>query len=244
MKNISYIVGSGPSLLDLSKKNVEFINSSEFILSFNKHIIFYDDIGIVPTHYLLADGHAKAVFTLQEVLRKINDSRLKDIKLFLSKELIISAARVFGKEPLFSALRSRNVTLIRRNDWLKGGAWANKISDPIFHYRGTLSGCINISSMLNPSNRLVLLGVDLHDHTYFFNNHLKRDPKRWAPFLVRQLPETTGNETICEYKGFPGIDHAFPFMLKKVKASGGELLVAGKTSLLYQNGILRSFEIP
>lgn len=244
MENISYIVGSGPSLWNLSKKNVEFINSSKFILSFNKHIIFYEDIGIIPTHYLLADCHKKAIFTLREVLRKINDPMLKDIKLFLSKQLIISAAKVFGKEQLSLALRSRNVTLIERTHWLKGGAWAKKMSDPIFHYRGSLSGCINISSLLNPSHKLVLVGVDLHNHTYFFNHHLERDSKRWAPFLVRVLPETTGNETICEYKGFPGIDHAFPFMRNKVEALGGELLVACKNSLLYQNGILRSFEIP
>ena len=105
---------------------LNLLTRQKFILSFNKHIIFYEDIGIIPTHYLLADCHKKAIFTLREVLRKINDPMLKDIKLFLSKQLIISAAKVFGKEQLSLALRSRNVTLIERTHWLKGGAWAKK----------------------------------------------------------------------------------------------------------------------
>ena len=89
-----FILGSGKSLLDLSKEEIEYVNRSDFVLAFNKYLIFYKKVGIVPTHYMLVDTHHPAEVVLYETLRVCKRDRLERIPLFINeswKETISSS---------------------------------------------------------------------------------------------------------------------------------------------------------
>ncbi len=233
-----FILGCGRSLLELGPEEIDHINRSPFILAFNKYILFYEKIGIIPTHYLLADKGPKAHLMFRETTRLCGKDPLRKVQFIFSKELKrklrkLPESKIFSK----SSVKKRT-TFITRTNWLKGGDWAHSLKDPIYHYRGSLSGAINITSILNPNQRIKLLGVDLANHEYFFQEEIENDSQKWGIFLERITPDATQHETVVEVSGTAGILEAFPFIEENVQKNGGELLCCNPQSLLVTQRIL------
>lgn len=233
-----YVLGSGRSLLSLTKEEVNHINRSPFVLAFNKYILFYEKVGVVPTHYLLGDSGDKALLMFGETIKMCKEKPLDNVRFLFSRKLLRNVARRSDHLTLFDEdIRSR-CFLITRNRWEVGGKWAASLKEPIYHYRGSLSGAVNISSLLNPGHDIKLLGVDLTDHHYFFHEEIERNKEKWGLFLNRLTPETTQHETIVEVKGIEGIQAVFPHMAQMVAAGGGKLLCCNPDSYLVTKNIL------
>ena len=132
----------------------------------------------------------------------------------------------------------RQATYIKRNNWLKGGDWANSLSESIFHYRGSLSGGINIVNILYPEHEIRLLGVDLDNHDYFFQQEINDHPDKWGVFLQRLTPESSQHETIVEYNNTGGIQDMFPFIVQNIEKTGGKLYCSNPESYLVKAGLL------
>lgn len=133
---------------------------------------------------------------------------------------------------------SRSATYIERFTWLEGGKWGRSMNEKIFHYRGSLSGAINIANIQHPGYDIKLLGVDLDDHAYFFQEQIDANPKKWGIFLNRLTPEETQHETAASYQGNEGIQKMFPYITEQVEQSGGRLLCCNPDSLLVKEGIV------
>lgn len=234
-----YILGSGRSLLELSQEEIAQINQSPFILAFNKYLIFYKKIGIIPTHYLLADHGDKALLMFRETIKLCQQDPLRNVKFIFSKKLIKKLREHPEQKKLYNHSIKKRTTLITRTNWLKGGSWAQSLRDPIYHFRGSLSGAINITSILNPNQKIKLMGVDLSNHEYFFQEEVENNPEEWGIFLNRLTPEDTQHETIVEVKETGGIQEVFPFMRENVQKNGGELLCCNAQSYLVTHKILK-----
>lgn len=232
----SFVLGSGKSLLELSDREIESINNSPFSLCFNKYILFHELIGIRPTHYLLADSGKKAIFTFMRLEEKLKT--LNNISLIFSEDLIRVARLACGNNYVNSILDNNPCKIIKRYHWLEGGKWARNMSEPIFHFRGSLSGCINLATILNTAQDINLVGVDLNDHDYFFSSIFASDPIKWAPLMNRLTPESELHETVVQYGGAPGLDYAMPFIRRKVQELGMNLYCSNKNSLLVSKNIL------
>ena len=254
-----FILGSGSSLLTLTQQERDYVNNSEFVLAFNKYLIFSDQVGICPTHYLLGDDGLKADLMLTETAKACKkkhpdmsfilskhyqhgttEYRWRKTKLRANHSQLNSASRWLKNREDDKAINymSRTATYIERYNWLEGGEWARSMDEKIFHYRGSLSGAINIANIQHPGYDIKLLGVDLDDHAYFFQEQINANPKKWGVFLNRLTPEESQHETVANYQGSEGIQKMFPYIIEQVEQTGGKLLCCNPNSLLVKKGIV------
>ena len=252
MRNkVCFILGCGGSLLNLTEEEIEYVNNSECVLAFNKYMIFHEMVGIKPTHYLLGDTGVKADLMFNKTLRKCINFYEKPIQFILDKSyknrfkhyksdenrVIKSICGEKFSESKFSKIVDEAI-YIERTDWLKGGDWADSLQDKIFHFRGSLSGAINICNILHPSYDIKLLGVDLNNHAYFFQKTIEAHPEKWGVFLNRLTPESKEHETIINFKGVAGIQDMFPFIMECLSQNGSHLYCCNPESYLVKQNIV------
>lgn len=261
-----YVVGCGRSLLDLSADEIAHVNRAELVLVFNKFVMFHEKVGIRPTHFYLGDVNPKADIYLEETLRRVTEGVLPNLQLILSRTYqlpLLARMRHFGwvlwrcvrnaalrRWPArfrhHAALvrlsrRLRNldgVRYVERCPWLEEDAWAETLDEPVLHYRGSLSDCINLACILAPGAVIKLLGVDLTDHVYFFQEELEADPERWALLLKRGTPDAKEHETLIGIRGSGGIQDRIPYMREQVRRRGGELVCCNSRSYLVEHGLV------
>ena len=257
MKNKTcFIVGCGRSLLDLTSEEISYINDSEFVLTFNKYIIFSDLVGIIPTHFLLGDNGEKADLTLVQTADKCA-RHFKEMKFILAKDYQPDTPqyanrqnRILNSYPQSAKISysqykladqealdymARTAVYIERYNWLKGGKWAQSLADKIFHFRGSLSGAINLAHIYHPAYDIKLVGVDLTEHAYFFQEVIESDPEKWGIFSRRRLPEDNRHETTVDFKGTHGIQTMFPYIIAQLDKTGSNLHCCNKSSYLVEN---------
>ncbi len=257
---VCFILGSGQSLLKLTEEEIAYVNNSECVLAFNKYIIFDHLVGIKPTHYFLGDIGLKADFMFFETLQKTHSRKEFSLRFILDKsyrpglsgswkrqERLVKLNASEKKwlvnyyairEFLMSLRMHRSSVYIERSGWLEGGEWANSFSEKLFHYRGSLSGAINIVNIMYPDYEIRLLGVDLDNHNYFFQQEIESNQEKWGVFLKRLTPESEQHETIVTYENKGGIQDMFPFIRKNVEKKGGCLYCSNPDSYLVKSGLL------
>ena len=256
-----FILGSGRSLLRLTAREKEYINSCDFVLAFNKYLIFADLVGIKPTHYLLGDTGAKADLMLLETVKKCRQNRYKDTTFIMEKAYQPFSRQYYKRKRRLKKqwrllywlhnrsderaieYTARRAIYIERYDWLEGGNWARSLKDKIFHFRGSLSGAINLANILHPDYAIKLLGVDLDNHAYFFQEEIESNPKKWGVFLNRLTPESEQHETIVTHRDTGGIQEMFPYIQEQVEKTGGHLYCCNPESYLVKNNIVPYAEI-
>jgi len=234
-----FILGSGRSLLRLTNSEIDYVNSSPFTLAFNKYLIFYRKIGIVPTHHMIGDAHPKAMLALEETLNVCVRDNL-NVTFFLTHELLAQFIddRKFVDFFIKNNFNAKTI-LFKRSHWLWGAKWAKSFGDNIFHYRGSLTGAVNITSILNPGKTIKLLGVDLNDPYYFFQEEIESDLERWGLFLSRLTPYAAKHETVETFANKPGVQSVFPYLTKKVRDNKGSICCGFSDSYLVKNSIVK-----
>lgn len=257
MKNREcFVLGCGGSLLDLTEEEKNYINNCECVLAFNKYLIFHELVGIKPTHYLLGDTTVKSDLMFEETLKKCVTSYEEPIQFILhssykekfeqysanGRRLIKDICGDQFSDERYSEI-VKNAIYIERTDWLKGGDWAHSLEDKIFHFRGSLSGAINICNILHPSYDIKLLGVDLNNHAYFFQEIIEAHPEKWGVFLNRLTPDSKEHETIVSFHGVGGIQDMFPFIRKNLSRSGSNLYCCNPESYLTENNIVPYYPV-
>ena len=276
-----FVVGSGRSLLDLRPEEVSHVNECDFVLSFNKHLVFYRKVGIVPTHYMMLDAHPPADLVLYEALRRRDEDRLSQVELILHESWRRTIARaspvsavldlvvsnpVLNSLPLYrlvhrvyaplnprgnralglkmalylwrqrSYLLSRAVFVTCTNS-RTGGEWATRMDQTIFHFRGTLTSAINVAHILHPASKIKLLGVDLKDNSYFFDEEIARSPARWQDWTAR-IPNRERHTVALPLMGVPGIQDCLPFVAENLGKTGSRLVCCNRNSYLVEAGLL------
>lgn len=236
--NDCFILGSGRSLLDLTSDEVAYINRCPFVLGFNKYLIFYKKVGVIPTHYYIGDLSVRAKRSIREVMEVCVSDNL-DVNFILSYKSLRPLLRDTRFIRFFKSHNFNQKTfLVTRTDWLEGGRWANSLNQQIYHYRGSLSSAINITTILNPGRKIKLIGVDLNDHRYFFQEEIEADKERWNVFIVPQEKQTQQHGTTKNFRKTQGIQSVIPFIKEQVEKNGGSLCCGFKSSFIVQEGLV------
>ena len=213
----AYIIGSGPSLLDLTEQEKCFLNEHRNTLSLNQYLLHWDTVGVIPKQPLMADGQfpcIKIFVETQKVIQELKTSidyyvpqnylnyfpaglNWREWKHAIRKRLQVW--RKFGyRMPLrinrdnlsvFSqASEARYQHLISEDGWY----WAKTLNDPLYFWRGTLTSAINLASILWPDADIKLLGVDLNSYGYFFDpKRGEEDREDFHKFNEKRLSETS-----------------------------------------------------
>jgi hypothetical protein len=198
--------------------------------------MFSDITGIALTHFFVGDFTDKASAAFQYGLEYWADNKLWDMKFLINEKYSPHIDQWLGNRAELKEQFYKNNTFIIRHNWLKGGEWASSLEQKLFHFRGSLTDAINIADILCQGSQIRLLGVDLNDFGYFFQDEIDNNPK-YEIFKTR-LTSGPRHETVDDWEGTPGILSVFPLMLENVRAHGGDMVCCNPDSLLVTEGIL------
>jgi hypothetical protein len=194
MRPKAYIIGSGPSLLDLTKEEIQHLNHSQYTLSLNCYLEHWEKIGLLPKCHMMADGQFPTIKML------VNDTRLIQklgdrITYYISHRYLSYFPNWMDISGVKHAFRKRWEIWAQFSYWVpwtiskknlvpfsqicesnyshqadeQGWFWAENLSEPLYFNRGTLSSAINLASIIWPNCDIHLLGVDLNTYGYFFD---------------------------------------------------------------------------
>ena len=80
------VLGSGMSILDLTKEEKEHINRCKYVIAFNKFMAFYKKAGVLPTHIYFHDNHDASINFFKYILEVCKKDKLKNITFFVNNE--------------------------------------------------------------------------------------------------------------------------------------------------------------
>ncbi len=152
-----FICGTGSSVLDIAPREWEGIAKHD-ILSFRDF----------PRQYFVkADYHVTGeVDDVDEYATVINENPLYDSTLFLVQEGFMATMgnRLIGCQKL---RKGAPVFRYRRRSRGILAPFSRSFSDDVVHGFGSVVGMVNIAYLLG-WKRIVLVGIDLYDHRYFY----------------------------------------------------------------------------
>ena len=225
-----FIIGSGQSLLRLSEEQKHHI-AFRPSLAFNKYLLFWQKVGIIPDYYVWMDRHDPSRHLFSRLCDEINSlfTMHDRPQLLFTRQLFAQAVKL-PCEVLFIDNDERR--------WLdanfQDGRWATSFAEPIFHYRSTLTDCINIAHILFPAATIKLVGVDLNSAEYFFDEEFLADPSlhdATTPLHDRGKRHPSASSNIYGQPS-PGVQHSIPFILVQLRKTGAKLVCCNSDGLL------------
>jgi hypothetical protein len=251
------VLGSGMSILELSKKDIKYINNCEVVIAINKFMAFYKKSGIVPTHIYYVDNYQDSVkLFLQYIFnvcrkdnlknlifivnKKMSDSLTSNKYLFYSKKAYrkIKYGEKSKKIDLFLVPKNCKFNFITHQDWLNGDAWASSLDEPLFHYRGSLSTVLNYISIQYPNRHISLVGVDFNSSKYFFQNELEKLSFQWQDWTTPLTKEKSMHFSAIDYQGKTIFDK-FEFMINQLNLSGNSMSCPNSKSLVVEKELVK-----
>lgn len=252
-----FILGSGPSMLDLSARDIERLNQHARTLALNKFLLFHEKIGLIPQHFFLADRHYPAQYVFFESLR-IARRLGRQIHFYVNE--YYRGALAFPGGHLGTALALRRQVYAGHHYWMPFFSgyskidyfkndqtsdpndfyWAETLDERLFFYRGSLTTAINLATIIFPGADICLVGVDLKGLGSFFEPEIKTVPRlneglAEGTLRKHQIARDAGTHlTALEYNGTPGVQAVLPKVVAHLKGRGVELLCANKDSLLVE----------
>ena len=77
------VLGSGSSIKELSKHEVEYINKCKTVIAINKFAAFYKLSGIIPTHIYFHDFFGLEMFKF--LVSRLKNKEFKNLKIYTNK---------------------------------------------------------------------------------------------------------------------------------------------------------------
>lgn len=162
------ILGSGPSLLELTEGEREVLRSSPTI-AMNRFLVFWNLLQIWPAYVFLADtlGVARLVFDRSARLALESDNP----PLFLLERAY--QLRVPDALPAIYFNRPANKN---------SETWGETLEDRLYSYRGSLTTLLNLCAVLRFAPIIRLLGVDLDRPGSFYDSARAQSPELFNPW--------------------------------------------------------------
>ncbi len=208
-----YILGSGPSLLDLSAVEREHLNAHPATIAINKYLMYWEVVGVIPRAMFAADyGSGIAKVVAVETLKLMRQLE-QPITYYLNQRLI-DQLRINPLSPrswvrgwryrrrfaraengyqiplLLDFSQTRPIRAERRE--LDDFQWAETLEQPLWHYHGSLTAAINLAAILYPHADIVLLGVDMMGYQAFYELEARQPaPPRYAAYARHALVKNT-----------------------------------------------------
>jgi hypothetical protein len=247
-----FILGSGASLNDLTPQEREYLNGHSCTLAFNKYLLFWDEVGIIPTDFFLTDRHFPAHIVLARSIQ-ISRQLQKPISFYLDRFY----AKYCSTQPrqIIDGLRHRLIIWKKYRFWIpfritgtqvnyfqnilandRSFRWATTLSEPLYFYRGSLSSVINLATIIYPECDIKLLGVDLNSNEYFYGDRIKKYPELLDRFYF--LGNKAGKHpTIIGEGSASSILNVMPKIVNHLRSLGIDLTCCNPKSLLVTEGV-------
>jgi len=256
-----FLLGSGRSVLVLNDAEREYINGSDCRLAVNKFMAFHASSGLRPSHVFFLDDYDESC---RRMLRYIFDvcredgisgltfvlppsarrrvfvdgpwASVADAMLLMLKRLakFIKGDR-HPTTPGYTAPRGCRFEFVTHHRWNEGGAWANSLREPLFHFHGSLTSALNYLSVQYPGRRIKLVGVDLDGPDYFFQSELEKVEFEWRDWTSSVTASSGMHFSAQVHEGSTMLDR-FDFVVERLRSSGNELYATNPASLLVQRG--------
>lgn len=264
LKDCVLVLGSGKSILNLTKSERELLNTCEVKIGINKYAAFYELAGIEPSHVYFHDDHYESsVLFFQYLIKKIKKNRLKNITLIVSEStakkliknkiqyyintIIFYHKKIFkNKYPKKKVLlipKNYNIQTIRIENYIKKCTpWAKKKEDPLYHFKGSFSTVLNYISIFYPNKTVLLVGVDFNTSDYFFESELEKlsfETKDWTYELRKNHNK---HYSVIETDGVK-MDEELPFMIDELAKTNNKMLSLNIKSYLVENGFVKSVDL-
>lgn len=217
--NDFFVIGSAYTLSNLTREECQYINNN-ISIGFNKYLMFFDYIGIIPNYYLVID------YTDEDNLKYMlsNDPGVET--WFLNK----SYQKLWNID-----YPNKNIIWLKdtQDQWLgkdskKRFHFSDSLDKPLLHFRSTLTDVINCIYIIAPGSKIKLLGCE-GKGPYFFEDNCKKE----------ELHRTHKN-----FKGTRnGVLDIMPFLRDKMRETGGDIVNCSPTSIAVEKGILEYEEI-
>jgi hypothetical protein len=247
-----YIIGSGASLIDLAPEERSYLDNHPRTLAFNKYLLFWDLIGVIPTDFFLVDRHFPAHIVFARSL-EISRRLRKPVTLYL--ERVYDKYISTGLFSILNGLRHRLILWRKCSYWIPIGIigtkahychnilsndipfrWATTLDDPLYFYRGSLVSAINLATIIYPGYDIKLLGVDLYSNEYFYGDLAKKHPELVDRFYNAGM-EQGQHPTVLGQGPSASILNVMPQIVGHLKSLGIELFCCNAKSLLVKGRI-------
>jgi hypothetical protein len=249
-----YVLGSGASLLTLTNAEKEFL-STQKVVAMNKYLLFWEKIGVFPTHFFLADIDYPASKVFQESHRVIQLSG-RSVHYLLDQSYQTAfnqnwqrffwhwktIARKLRRENFLYQpwLKIEHATYFKRLHSFDAPLyWSDSLDDPLFFYRGSLSVLMNLLTLLDLGSEIRLLGVDLNSNISFFQDEIKLRPDLFDTHMREEAIHPLGYHATAlpMADGQPGIQAQWQFIVDNLNRCGKRVICCNPNSLLVQNGL-------
>ena len=247
-----YVLGSGASLAQLSAAERAHIAKHPSV-GMNKYLLFWDIIGVFPSHFFLADIHYPALRVYEESVARAREAG-RPLHYLIDQ----TYRRRYGGGPLkrlanlpfrlgqwyahgywyAPEVTAEPVTYFKRcHRWAAPQEWGESLDDLMYFYRGSLSVLLNLLTVLNLGRHIKLLGVDLNAAGSFYDEAIQQKPYLFDQY--RSLQEQPGAQhvTAQTYQGMPGIQARWDFIQGNVEQRGYTLRCCNPESLLVTEGL-------
>jgi hypothetical protein len=185
------VIGSGQSLGNLTKEEIEYINNCEAVLALNLYFIFYKKLGVVPTHIFEIEFIYENDPVIRMMINRIEEDHLSGITFVL---------RDYAEEFI-----ARNRTDLIKKQLLYRGKHLKKF----FALKRSPSGLLHDLS----KNRKILT-IPQGSHVVFMNrnnyDYIKYEGEwKWAQSLNEPLFQVKSSLTAClnyisiKYRNYP-----------------------------------------
>jgi hypothetical protein len=222
------VLGSGPSLNELDFEPFKTSFNVPFI-AMNRYILFWEQIGIWPSYFFLADNLGAGLNVFNETMRRIErQSELPKPTLILEE---------FYRNCVFP---QNSAIFFNRDDRLGSNLqWAENPFEPMFFHRGSLSSLLNVIAAYRLARSVFIAGVDLNRPGYFFDNCRTNFPEFFNPW-DDQAYEKGHHATAISVNGWEGsiLDH-WSIINDNYARLGIGLYSVDDSSLLVKNGLVR-----
>lgn len=185
-KPCCYILGTGKSLLALSHAEKLHLNQHPRTLAMNRFYLHHEKLDILPKALFLSDFNFHADLILRNCIERLHDEQL-NIPYYVNQEYLQFYRSPFWahrrlKKRRLRHLRKRgdyhrtplrnyaNLQPINVSNEARRFRLANNLQQQLYHRRGSLTVAVNLMHILYPRCDIKLLGIDLSDHGYFYDN--------------------------------------------------------------------------
>lgn len=139
--------------------------------------------------------------------------------------------------------KNSSFIFVNQNGWLDGGEWSNSISDPLFHYRGSLTSVLNLITIKWPNNDVYLVGTDFYGNKYFFEDELQKVDFNWNDWTTSIIKEKGKHFSVIDYKGTTMFDK-FNYIHKELKKRSCNIFCINPDSELVIQGNVEFKKLP
>ncbi len=251
-----FIIGSGRSLLSLTRKEKEYLANHPNTLALNKYLLFYEKIGVLPKSMFAADSHYPSPKLIFQTIDKIEclgnkityylDEYYRKLFVIPPQESVWSRKRrdkMFEENGYVAPLGfdySNLVFFKHQFGVYSGFSWAKTLKEPLYWFHTSLLTAINLANIIYPNCDIKLLGIDLQSPEAFYHEEIMKKEEMLDKHYRKSIKELGKHPTaIATTSDGRTMFDALQRIVLELDKLGTKLLCCNPNSKLVLDGICK-----